>query len=237
MYVLDSDRFARTRMLIGDKALDKLKNSRVLLFGLGGVSSYTAEALARAGVGNISLVDSDTVAPSNLNRQLCALESTVGRYKTEVVAERIQQINPDCNVTVYTDFYLPGSDIVDFTAYDYVADAIDTVKAKLDIAEKCINSGVPVISCMGTGNKLDPSLFRVSDISKTEVCPLCKVIRYELRKRGINHLNVVWSPENPIKPAPCEDNNNGRTPASISFVPGAAGLIMAGKIITDLCKE
>ena len=155
MYVLNSDRFARTRMLIGDKALDKLKNSRVLLFGLGGVGSYIAEAIARAGIGNISLVDSDTVAPSNLNRQLCALESTVGRYKTEVVAERILQINPECNVTVFTEFYLPGSDIVDFTAYDYVADAIDTVSGKIQLVMQAKAANAPVISCMGAGNKLD----------------------------------------------------------------------------------
>lgn len=231
--MIDS-RFMRSGMLLGAQGLEKLKNSNVILFGLGGVGSYTAEALARAGIGKITLVDSDKVSVSNINRQLCALDSTVDKYKTEVVAARIYDINPDCSVKIITDFYLPeNSEKFNLTDYDYIADAIDTVSAKIDLAVKAQEYGIPIISCMGTGNKLDPSAFRISDIYKTSVCPLCRVLRYELKKRGVKKLNVVWSDEIPIKP---ESEENSRVPGSVSFVPGAAGLIMAGKIINDICK-
>lgn len=229
------ERFSRTALLLGENALEKLNNSRVILFGLGGVGSYTAEALARAGIGNITLVDNDRVSVTNINRQLCALDSTVGKYKTEVIRDRIRDINPECNVTVINEFYLPDNNTIDFSRYDYVADAIDTVSAKIDIAVRCRNVSIPLISCMGTGNKLDPTRLRISDIYKTDTCPLCRVMRTELKKRGVPALNVVWSDEEQIK---ATVNGEGRhIPASASFVPGAAGLIMAGKIITDLCKD
>ena len=229
-----NEQFLRSEMLLGESSTEKLNSSRVILFGVGGVGSYTAEALARAGVGNITLVDNDCVSLSNINRQLCALHSTVGKDKVSVVTERIKDINPDCKVTALKKFYLPD-DCGWFNPgdYDYVADAIDTVSAKLDIAEKCFRQGVPVISCMGTGNKLNPSLFRISDIYKTSVCPLCRVMRAELKKMGVTSLNVVWSDEVPVKPASSKEDN-GRVPGSVSFVPGAAGLLMASKIITDL---
>lgn len=229
------ERFSRTALLLGDDALDKLNNSRVILFGLGGVGSYTAEALARAGVGNITLVDSDKVSVTNINRQLCALESTVSKYKTDVVGDRIRDINPKCKVTLINEFYLPDNITIDFSQYDYVADAIDTVSAKIDIAERCYNNSIPLISCMGTGNKLCPTRFKISDIYDTNTCPLCRVMRAELKKRGVKHLNVVWSDEEPIKVSIIGEGRH--IPASSSFVPGTAGLIMAGKIITDLCKD
>lgn len=232
---MTDERFSRTALLLGENAVDKLNNSRVILFGLGGVGSYTAEALARAGVGNITLVDSDSVSVTNINRQLCALNSTVGRLKTDVVKERILDINPNCSVTVKNEFYLPGENTICFSDYDYAADAIDTVSAKIDIAVRCYEENIPLISCMGTGNKLDASRFRISDIYKTDTCPLCRVMRNELRKRGVKKLNVVWSDE---EPSTATVNDGSRhAPASVSFVPGAAGLIMAGKIISDLCKD
>lgn len=227
-------------MLLGKGSTKKLADCRVILFGLGGVGSYTAEALARAGVGSITIVDSDCVSPSNINRQLCALVSTVGKPKTEVVRERIADINPECRVTAVQKFYLPeNSEEFELGQYDYIADAIDTVSAKIDLAKKAQELGIPIISCMGTGNKFDPTLFRIDDISKTSVCPLCRVMRRELRNRGIGKLNVVWSPEEPAKPAPSDEESGKRqTPGSLPFVPGTAGLIMAGKIINDLvCKE
>ena len=233
---MEHSQFLRSEMLLGSESTNRLCESRVILFGLGGVGSYTAEALARAGVGNITVVDSDCVAPTNLNRQLCALHSTLGMKKTEVIKRRILDINPDCCVTAIDKFYLPeNSAEFGLGDYDYIADAIDTVSAKLDLAVKAQEIGVPIISCMGTGNKLDPSLFKISDISKTSTCPLCKVIRYELRKRGVRKLNVVWSPEEPMKPADTPENTGRRaTPGSLPFVPGTAGLMMAGKIILDL---
>lgn len=208
---------------------------KVILFGLGGVGSYTAEALARAGIGNITIVDGDRVSESNINRQLCALHSTVGEYKTDVVEKRIKDINPLCNVVKITGFYIPGqSDDIDLTCYDYVVDAIDNVSAKLQIAEICFVNGVKLISCMGTGNKLDASLFRISDIYETLVCPLCRVMRRELKKRGINSLTVLWSPEEPkVNP----EASGMRIPGSVPFVPGCAGLQIAGKVILDLIGE
>ena len=236
---MSDSQFLRSEMLLGENSSRILSESKIILFGLGGVGSYTAEALARAGVGEITIVDSDTVSFSNLNRQLCALHSTLGLAKTEVVKKRINDINPACKVNAVQKFYLPeNSDEFSLSDYDYIADAIDTVSAKIDLAEKAQQLNIPIISCMGTGNKFDPSQFRISDISKTSGCPLCRVMRRELKKRNINKLNVVWSPEEPAKPAATnEESGKRQTPGSLPFVPGAAGLIMAGKIITDLINK
>ncbi len=222
---------ARTAALIGEEAAASLAGKAVAVFGLGGVGSYVAEALARAGVGRLILVDGDTVADTNRNRQLCALTSTVGQPKAEVVAARVRDINPDCTVQPHTLFYLPGENDALIDGCDYVADAVDTVKAKVGLAMACAARGIPLISAMGCGNKLDPMGFRVADISKTKVCPLCRVMRRELKLCGIDRLKVVYSEEEPRLPQDTEDR---RTPASISFVPGAAGLLLAGEIIKDL---
>ena len=223
-------------MILGENSTQNFSDKNVILFGLGGVGSYTAEALARAGIGRLTIVDNDVVSVTNLNRQLCALHSTVGKPKVEVVKERILDINPDCKVTALQKFYLPeNADEFNLESYDYIADAIDTVSAKIDLAVRAQKYSIPMISCMGTGNKLDPSQFSVSDIYKTSGCPLCRVIRTELKKRGIKKLNVVWSPEIPVKPAQTtEDSGKRQTPASLPFVPPVAGMIMAGKIILDL---
>lgn len=233
---MEHSQFLRTEMMLGKDSTANLADKNVILFGLGGVGSYTAEALARAGIGKITLVDNDTVSVTNINRQLCALHSTVGKPKVEVVKERILDINPLCEVIALQKFYLPeNSDEFSLEKYDYIADAIDTVSAKIDLAVKSQQLGIPMISCMGTGNKFNPSLFTVSDIFKTSGCPLCRVMRTELRKRGIKKLNVVWSPEEPVKPAQSsEDSGKRQTPASLPFVPPVAGMIMAGKIILDL---
>ena len=233
---MEHSQFLRSEMILGENSTDNLKNKNVILFGLGGVGSYTAEALARAGIGRLTIVDSDVVSVTNINRQLCALHSTVGRPKVEVVRERILDINPECEVTALQKFYLPeNSEEFRLEQFDYIADAIDTVSAKIDLAVKSQELSIPMISCMGTGNKLDPSRFAVSDIFKTSGCPLCRVMRTELRKRGIKKLNVVWSDEIPVKPSETSENLGKRqTPGSLPFVPGAAGLIMAGKIILDL---
>lgn len=218
--------FTRTIDLIGRPAFEKLQNSSVCVFGCGGVGSYVVEALARSGVGRITIVDNDVVDRSNINRQLIALNSTVGMPKAQAEAERVADINPDCVVTPVELFFDSEHTIpLDF---DYIADAIDSVPSKLFLIEEAAKRGVPVISAMGTGNKLNPSEFEVSDISKTSYCPLAKKMRCELRKRGINHLKVVYSREEPaVRAVP---------PASISFVPGSAGLLMAGEIIKDLIK-
>ena len=233
---MEHSQFLRTEMILGENSTQNLTGKSVILFGLGGVGSYTAEALARAGIGKLTIVDNDTVSVTNINRQLCALHSTVGKPKVEVVKERILDINPLCEVTALQKFYLPeNSAEFNLRDYDYIADAIDTVSAKIDLAVKSQEYGIPMISCMGTGNKLNPSLFTVSDIFKTSGCPLCRVMRTELRKRGIKKLNVVWSPEEPIKPAHTDENTGKRqTPGSLPFVPPVAGMIMAGKIILDL---
>lgn len=235
---MEHSQFHRSEMILGENSTSLLSGKSVILFGLGGVGSYTAEALARAGIGRLTVVDSDTVSVTNLNRQLCALHSTVGMAKAEVVKARIKDINPLCEVTALKAFYLPENS-ADFNLenYDYIADAIDTVSAKIHLAVRASELGIPIISCMGTGNKLDPSLFTVSDIYKTSVCPLCRVMRTELRKRGVKKLNVVWSPEEPQKPSPTDENPDKRqTPASLPFVPPVAGMIMAGKIILDLTR-
>ncbi len=225
----------RTAILMGEDSVGVLALSRVAVFGLGGVGSYAVEALARAGVGNLTLVDSDEFDVTNINRQLYALHSTVGAAKCDVSARRVAEINPECLVTPLRKFLLPDNiDEFDLGRYDYVLDCIDTVSAKLALAVKCNELGVKLISAMGAGNKLHPELFEVADISKTSVCPLAKVMRRELRLRGINHLKVVYSKEEPIK-AVAEGSNTGRhAPGSVSFVPSAMGIIMAGEVIRDL---
>ena len=216
--------------MLGTEAVEKLKGAHVAVFGVGGVGGFTVEALARAGVGKITLIDSDKVAVSNINRQIIATQSTVGMYKTEAMRERIRDINPECEVIIYNQFYSEETP-VSLDGIDYVADCIDSVRSKLHLITEATNSGVRVISSMGAGNKLDPTRFTVADISKTHTDPLAKVIRTELRKRGINHLKVVFSDEPPINPS------GERTPGSISFVPSVVGLIIAGEIIKDIVKE
>ena len=232
------DRFSRTEMLIGNDALVKLRNSRVAVFGIGGVGGYIAEALVRAGVGALDLIDNDTVSESNINRQIIALTSTVGMLKTEVMEKRLLDINPEAEIRCINKFVLPENiDEFNFSAYSYVADAIDTVSGKLAIIEKAYSEGIPVISSMGTGNKLDPTKFEITDIYKTSVCPLARVMRYELKKRGVKKLKVLYSKEEPVKPSVAEINEKGKAiPGSISFVPPAAGLIVASEIIKDLTK-
>lgn len=229
--------FSRTALLIGKEGLEKLKNSRVAVFGIGGVGGYAAEALARSGVGALDLTDSDIVSESNINRQIIATVKTVGRYKTEVMAERISDINPDCKVTEHRLFFLgTPPDILDFSQFDYVLDAIDTVAGKIAIIENAKKCGVPVISCMGAGNKLDPTRFEVTDISKTSVCPLAKVMRHELKKRGVEGVKVVYSKEEAITPLEkIAEGGKRRIAGSVAFVPSVAGLIAAGEIIKDLC--
>ena len=231
-----SELFSREELLLGSGAVKKLNNSAVILFGVGGVGSYAAEALARAGVGKIALVDSDTVNKSNINRQLLALHSTLGRYKVDVMKERILDINPDAEVCAYNQFYLESNcDFIDFGDYDFIIDAIDTVSAKLHIICRAEQLGVPVISCMGTGNRLDPTKFGITDIFKTEGCPLARVMRTELRKRGIKKLPVVFSTEEAKRHSSVSKDD--RTIGSISFVPSCAGLIAAGYVIRKLTED
>ena len=235
-----SDIFSRTCLLLGKAAMEKLKNSRVAVFGIGGVGGYVVEALVRSGIGAIDLVDNDEVSVTNRNRQIIALESTVGRSKVEVSAARIHDINPECRVTSHQTFFLPETeDQFDFTLYDYVVDAIDTVTGKLSIIQKARASGTPVISSMGTGNKLHPEMFEIADIYKTSVCPLAKVMRRECKKRGIDHLKVVYSKEEPLNVLVDQSGETGaetsrHIPGSIAFVPAAAGMIIAGEVIRDL---
>ena len=239
------EEFIRTALITGEKAVEKLNESTVAIFGIGGVGGYVAEALARAGVGKFVLVDNDRVAPSNINRQIIALHSTVGRLKTEVMKERILDINPLADVRRVDAFYLPeNADTFNFSEYSYAVDAVDTVTAKIDIVLRAQAAGTPVISCMGAGNKLDPAAFRVADIFSTSVCPLARVMRSELKKRGVRALKVVYSTEKPITPVPPEgaqpdpsSAHSRQTPGSISFVPSVAGLIAAGEVIKDLIKS
>ncbi len=226
----------RTRMLIGDEKLKKLKESTVLIFGLGGVGGFAAEAIARSGVGHIILVDNDKIDITNINRQILALNSTIGQFKTDVMEHRIKDINPEAAVEKHTVFYLPPNDDIIKSGIDYIVDAIDIVSAKIDIITKADSLGIPVISAMGTGNKLDPAKLEITDIYKTSVCPLAKVMRHELKKRGIKKLNVVYSKEEPIKPAFNIDSHESRkkTAASCAFVPSCAGLLIASKVIRDL---
>lgn len=243
-----SDQFIRTRLLVGDEPLERLKNAKVAVFGVGGVGGYAVEALARSGVGTLHLYDDDTVSESNLNRQIAALWSTVGQPKAEVMARRVQDIAPDCQVEVFRMFYLPqNADEVDLSRYDYVIDCIDTVAAKLELVSRCTALQVKIISAMGTGNKFDPTAFRIDDISKTQGCPLARIMRKELRRRGIGRLKVVWStelPTAPLRPADLEvpetqDTRPGSaarrdTPGSMPYVPAAAGLVLASAVVREL---
>lgn len=229
-------RFEREALLLGEAAVDRLARARVAVFGLGGVGSWAAEALARSGVGEIELIDSDVVSLTNINRQMCALEQTVGMPKVQVVAERLAQINPAIRLTCRQEFFLPETvDRYDFSAYDYVIDAIDTVSGKIAIAESATKAGVPMISCMGTGNKIDPTAFRVTDLAKTNTCPLARVMRRELKKRGILHLTVVYSEEMPLSCGSTTDEKSGKPiPGSLAFVPPVAGLIAASEAVKTL---
>ena len=230
------EEFKRTAALLGNEAIEKLNSSYVALFGLGGVGSYTAEALARAGIGKILLVDNDKVSKSNINRQLCALQSTVGKYKVDVVSERLLDINPDIVIEKRYDFVLPENiDSFNFSEFDYVVDAIDTVSAKIAIIESAKHCSTPLICSMGTGNKLDPTALCVTDISKTTVCPLARTMRRELKKRNILHQKVIFSTEEPKNNSYSEENK--RVPASVSFVPSVAGLIAAGEVIKELTQS
>ena len=229
------DQFIRTKMLISSEKTELLHNSKVLLFGVGGVGSYVAEAISRSGIGYVSIVDNDTVSLSNLNRQLIALHSTQGKYKVDVMKERMLDINPSIKVDVHKTFYLPeNSSTFDFSNFDYIIDAVDTVSAKISIIEEAKKASVPVISSMGTGNKLNPTMLEVADISKTSVCPLAKVMRYELKKRNIKKVKVVYSKELPITPLFQEETAQKAVPGSVSFVPSVAGLIIASEVIKDL---
>ena len=227
---MSEERFSRTERLIGAEALEKLQNARIAVFGIGGVGGAATEALARAGVGHFLLVDKDVVDVTNLNRQVIATTETIGRPKTEVMKERILSINPKAKVEIRQCFYLPENAAeFDFSAYDYIVDAVDTVTAKLCIIVEAKKAGVPVISAMGAGNKMDPSAFRAADLYSTSVDPLAKVMRRECRKRGIDSLKVVYSTEEPVSPS-----GDPRTPSSISFVPNTAGLVLAGAVVKDL---
>lgn len=231
----DLNIFSRAELLLGEEALEKLRSARVALFGIGGVGSFAAEALARGGVGHITLVDGDTVSITNINRQLIALHSTVGKEKTAVMAERIADISPETEVETYPVVYgAENRDLLDFSTYDYVIDAIDTVTSKLILIEEAKKAGVPVISCMGTGNKFHSERFEVTDISKTSVCPLAKVMRKELKVRGIKNVKVVYSKEEPQKPAASTETGKRQIPGSLSFVPPVAGLLLAGEVIRHI---
>lgn len=245
-----SEQLSRTERLIGQENIEKLASARVAVFGIGGVGGFTVEALVRSGISHIELIDHDTVAESNLNRQIIATQDTIGRDKVDVMKERILSINPEAEVVTHKCFFLPeNKDDFDFSKYTYVVDAVDTVTAKIAIIEEAKKTGVPVISSMGTGNKLDPTKFEVADISKTSVCPLAKVMRRELKKRGISHVKVVYSKEEAITPLTedvtpqCSEQDGedamGRkkiAPGSVSFVPSVAGLILAGEVIKDICN-
>ena len=228
--------FDRTEALVGSERLERLKGSRVAVFGVGGVGGYVCEALARSGIGELHLIDKDTVSETNINRQIVALHSTVGRYKTEVMRERIADINPDCVVVEYRSFYLPeNADEFDLSGFDFVVDAIDTVSAKIELAVRTAREGIPFVASMGTGNKLHPELLQITDLSKTSVCPLARVMRRELKARGIEHLTVLYSPEKPI---PAVISENGRhAPASTAFVPAAAGLVIAAHVVRSIIGE
>ena len=231
------DQFSRTELLIGKDKINKLKNAKIAIFGIGGVGSFVVEGFARAGIGNFILVDNDKVTLTNLNRQLIATHNTLGYNKVDVAKQRILDINPNAKVEIHNEFFMPNSnDLID-DSVDYIVDAIDTVTAKIELIVRANRYNIPIISCMGTGNKLDPTKFEITDIYKTSVCPLAKVMRKELRTRGIKHLKVLYSKEDPIKVKFSEENKgntNNPVPGSISFVPSVAGLIIAGEVIKDL---
>ena len=248
------NQFSRTELVIGKEAIEKLNNSKVAVFGLGGVGSFVVEGLVRAGIGNFVLIDDDKICLTNLNRQLFATRSTIAKYKTDVAKERILDINPKANVEIYKDFFTPETEGIIDESIDYIVDAIDTVTAKIELVLRANKLNIPIISSMGTGNKLDPTRFEVTDIYKTSVCPLAKVMRKELRARGIKKLKVVYSKEEPIKPdnsseSSCKTNcicppDSKRTcavrnqvPGSISFVPSVAGLIVAGEVVKDIISK
>ena len=233
--------FSRTHILLGDAAMERLQNARVAIFGVGGVGGYTAEALARSGIGALDLIDSDTVSLTNINRQILATHSTVGKWKVEVARDRILDINPQAQVTVHPVFYTPETaDQFDLRQYDYIVDAIDTVTGKLCLAERAFAAGTPIISCMGAGNKLCGTAFQVADISKTTVCPLARIMRKELKKRGISHMKVVFSTEEALTPVGAEAEaaaiGKRQIPGSTSYIPGIAGLLLAGEVIQDIAR-
>ena len=245
------NQFSRTELLIGKKGIEKLQSAKVAIFGIGGVGSFVVEGLARAGVGNFILVDDDKVCLTNLNRQLIATHKTVGKFKVDVAKERILDINPNANVEIYKEFFMPDSKEILDNSVNYIVDAVDTVTAKIELVIRANKLNIPIISCMGTGNKLDPTLFKVTDIYKTNICPLAKVMRKELRARGIKKLKVVYSEEEPIKPDETLESScktgcicppgtkrkctaKNQVPGSVSFVPSVAGLIIAGEVIKDI---
>ena len=237
-----NEQFLRTAMLLGGEAIEKLQKARVAVFGIGGVGGYTVEALARAGIGRIDVIDNDTVSLSNINRQILATHSTVGIPKVEAAKKRILDINPNCDVVTHQVFYTPETEgQFEFSQYDYIVDAIDTVTGKLALVQNAHAVGTPIICCMGTGNKLDASAFQVADISKTSMCPLARIMRKELGKRGIKHLKVVYSQEEALTPTGWEEEaallGKRQIPGSVSFVPGAAGLILAGEVIKDIATK
>ena len=231
--------FSRTELIMGAQALEKLHHSRVAVFGIGGVGGYAVEALVRSGVGQLDLIDNDTISLTNLNRQLLATQKTIGRYKVDVAAERVAEINPQCVVKTYKTFYLPeNKEQFDFSTYDYIVDAVDTVTAKIGLVIAAHEAQTPIISSMGTGNKINPAAFEVADIYQTSVCPLAHVMRKELRKRGISSLKVVYSKEQPLKPLLIDDfeesSSKREIPGSTAFVPPVAGMIIAGEVVKDL---
>ena len=232
--------FSRTQLLLGDEAMEKLKNAKVAVFGIGGVGGYAAEALVRSGIGEINIIDNDTVSPSNINRQIYAMNSTVGEYKVDAAEKRMLDINPDVKIKTFKIFYTQEtSGQFDFKNYDYIIDAVDTVSAKIELILKAKEAGTPIISSMGTGNKLCPDKFEVADIYKTSMCPLARVMRYELKRRGVKKLKVVYSKEIPVIPKAFVNlsDNERRVPASVSFVPPVAGFIMAGEVVKDIIKK
>lgn len=231
-----NEQFSRSELIFGEEAMERLARSRVAVFGVGGVGGYVVEALARSGIGALDIIDNDTVALTNLNRQIIALHSTIGEYKVDVAARRVLDINPDIKIKAYRNFFTPETaDEFDFSEYDYVVDAIDTVTGKIELVMKAQEANVPIICSMGAGNKLDPTAFEVADIYKTSVCPLARVMRNELKKRGVKHLKCVYSKEMPISPRPTDEISGKRqTPGSCAFVPSVVGLIIAGEVVKQL---
>ena len=237
-----NEQFLRTAMLLGSEAVERLQKARVAVFGIGGVGGYTVEALARSGIGQLDVIDNDTVSISNINRQILATHSTVGMPKVEAARQRILDINPNCVVRTHQVFYNPETaQQFNFSEYDYIVDCIDTVTGKLALVERAMEAGTPVICCMGTGNKLDASAFQVADISRTTMCPLARIMRKELGKRGIKHLKVVFSQEEALTPTGWEEEaaalGKRQIPGSVAFVPGAAGLILAGEVVKDIAMK
>ena len=232
-----SNQFSRTKILIGKEAIEKLKNAKVAVFGIGGVGSYVVEGLARAGIGNFVLVDKDVVDETNINRQIIATTKTIGKPKVEVSKQRILDINPNAKVESFIEFFMPETEGIIDNSIDYIIDCVDTVTAKIELVVRAKTLNIPVISSMGTGNKLDPTRFEIADIYSTSICPLAKVMRKELKQRGIDSLKVVYSKEEPIKTNKFDEETNKQIPGSISFVPSVAGLIIAGEVIKDIISK